>query len=150
MSKSGPAEIKKALSKNQDVIRARLNDALEERGWDRTVLSKRSGVARPTIYNFLSGTSNIGTSALRSIAEALDVSEQFLLGITAESTRQPAITATSLPKSQSLSDGHSASEDLELSDKIARLKPDHRAIVENMVDAMLAQNNLKTATKPKR
>lgn len=141
MPERDKGEIKALLSKNQDVLRVRLKDALDVRGWDRTTLSERSGVARSTIYNFLSG-SKLGLAALYSIAEALDVSEEFLLGATHESARraeQAPIPSPALPRQMT-------SDDLELSDKIARLTSDNRSIVESIVDLMLAQNN----QRPKR
>lgn len=137
MSQRSNADLKSLLAKNQDIVRARLQDALEERGWKIPVLSERSGVKEPTIRNFKSGGSNLGYPSFQSLAKALGVSEEFLLGLTLESTREA--DTNNFPNQEKQS--------LELSDKIARLTPAHRAIVESVVDLMLVQN---TSTPKKR
>lgn len=54
----------------QDELRSYLRAKLKELGWSITVLAERSGVARSTLYNFLSGTASASYSVLLRIAGA--------------------------------------------------------------------------------
>jgi transcriptional regulator with XRE-family HTH domain len=64
-------------------ISDRLREALEEKGWSQQTLSKRSGVHHQQIYKLLSGeTLDPRVSTMRRLAQALDVTTDYLLGIT--------------------------------------------------------------------
>lgn len=82
--------VKVALTGSQDVVRARVIETLERLGWNQTVLSERSGVARPTIYSFMSATRSLGELSFCKIAEAMNVSEEWLVGLSNTSDRGDA------------------------------------------------------------
>ena len=55
--------------------------AMEFRGLNRTSLSERIGVKRQTIGYYLSGESQPNADTLAKLAEALDISSDWLLGL---------------------------------------------------------------------
>lgn len=72
-------------------IQARINLLLEERNETQKWLAKRSGVTEATISRICKGISLPGGDVLGQIADALDVSADYILGRTIDrrvSTRQ--------------------------------------------------------------
>lgn len=79
---SNREEIKIALKENQEVAIQRIDDTLKEWGWTRKVLAERAGIKENTLYNIFGGSNKLGISVFQSIAQALGVSEHYLLGST--------------------------------------------------------------------
>jgi transcriptional regulator with XRE-family HTH domain len=104
-----------------------------------------AGIPVPTLSRFLKGERGLTPKNIRKLAAAAgENSDDWLLlaGIREEG----GVSVTSgLTKQQIDNDfpatGHSPTDNLELSDKIARLTPESRALVEGVVDLMLAQNS---------
>lgn len=112
-------------------------------------LAQAADVPVPTLSRLLNGQRGISAQNIRKLAAAAgESSDDWLLlaGIREESgiTITTGLTANEI-------DGDFAPykmspAELELSDKIARLSPNNRSIVESIVNLMLSQN----ASKPKR
>ena len=85
-----PQTLRMELKCRQDVVRDRLKHILATRKWSQAYLSKKAGLASGTVYNFLLGNKRIGMMSLRSVAEALDVSEEYLLDLTPNPLRETA------------------------------------------------------------
>lgn len=137
-------------NKEMGRLAAHIEEYLSKAKIKPSAFAREARVPVPTLTRLLNGQRGMGADNIRRLAIAAGESTDYWLMLAGIRDDDSGVTATSLPKSQTISDSHLASEDLELSDKIARLTPDHRAIVENMVDAMLVQNNLKAATKSRR
>lgn len=61
-------------------LRDRLSEALARKGWKAVDLVERTGVPKGAVSYYLSGKSKPKTDRLYIIAQALDVSEAWLLG----------------------------------------------------------------------
>jgi transcriptional regulator with XRE-family HTH domain len=68
------------MEKNTAELRDRLSEALARRGWKAVDLVEKTGVPKGAISYYLSGKSKPKTDRLYIIAQALDVSEAWLLG----------------------------------------------------------------------
>jgi len=62
----------------------RLRTLREQRGWSQRELSRLSGVGESLIRKYEAGISEPSAASLKSIAEQLNVSTDYLLGITDE------------------------------------------------------------------
>lgn len=70
------------MSKHE--IANRIKQRLETRGLTQAQLSEKSGLPPATISHFITGFRTPGTSSLRKLSHALDVSVEYLLGISEE------------------------------------------------------------------
>jgi transcriptional regulator with XRE-family HTH domain len=61
-------------------LRDRLSEALARKGWKAVDLIERTGVPKGAVSYYLAGKSKPKTDRLYIIAQALDVSEAWLLG----------------------------------------------------------------------
>lgn len=61
-------------------LRDRLSEALARKGWKAVDLVERTGVPKGAVSYYLAGKSKPKTDRLYIIAQALDVSEAWLLG----------------------------------------------------------------------
>ena len=61
-------------------LRDRLSEALNRKGWKAVDLVERTGVPKGAVSYYLAGKSKPKTDRLYIIAQALDVSEAWLLG----------------------------------------------------------------------
>ncbi len=66
----------------------RLKALREVRGWSQRELSRRSGLAENTIGKYENGQVDPTATSLKTIADALDVSMDYLVGITDDPRRQ--------------------------------------------------------------
>lgn len=82
--------LREQLRKRQDILRTRLDELLTERGWKTNVLAERAGVSASAVYNFTSGTTKMGMPTFKAIAEAFDVSEEYLLMLSSDRARKSA------------------------------------------------------------
>jgi transcriptional regulator with XRE-family HTH domain len=60
----------------------RLRVLREQHGWSQRELARNCGIAESVIRRYESGTSEPSTASLKLIAEQLDVSADYLLGMT--------------------------------------------------------------------
>ncbi len=60
----------------------RLRTFREQKGWSQRELARRSGLGLSQIHNYEAGKSDPSSSNLKSMADSLDVSTDFLLGRT--------------------------------------------------------------------
>lgn len=121
---------------------------LKKEGKPMRQLAQAADVPVPTLSRFLNGKRGLSAQNIRKLAVAAgESSDDWLLK--AGIREQGAVTvASGLTKSDIERDFPTREKhDLELSDKIARLTPANRAIVESVVDLMLAQN---TSTSKRR
>lgn len=68
------------MENNMAELRDRLSEALKRRGWKAADLVEKTGVPKGAISYYLAGKSKPKTDRLYIIAQALDVSEAWLLG----------------------------------------------------------------------
>src|SRR5690606_38553634 len=65
----------------------------QARGFSRTELAARTGVSKPTVWAWETGRTSPRRNNLRSLARALDLSEEVLLGLAdAEVAPSPSTT----------------------------------------------------------
>lgn len=67
-------------NENMAELRDRLSEALARKGWKAVDLIERTGIPKGAISYYLAGKSKPKTDRLYVIAQALDVSEAWLLG----------------------------------------------------------------------
>ena len=72
---------------NTAELRDRLSEALARKGWKAADLVERTGVPKGAVSYYLAGKSKPKTDRLYIIAQALDVSEAWLLGYDVPMTR---------------------------------------------------------------
>lgn len=67
-------------NENMAELRDRLSEALARKGWKAVDLIERTGIPKGAVSYYLAGKSKPKTDRLYVIAQALDVSEAWLLG----------------------------------------------------------------------
>lgn len=67
-------------NENMAELRDRLSEALARKGWKAVDLVEKTGIPKGAVSYYLSGKSKPKTDRLYVIAQALDVSEAWLLG----------------------------------------------------------------------
>lgn len=72
------------MPESSDVFSARLRAAREKRGLTQSELAKRAGLQMSAISHFETGTRKPSFDNLRRVADALDVTTDYLLGRTEE------------------------------------------------------------------
>lgn len=60
----------------------RLSELMKERGWTGYCLSKKSGVAKSTIYRVLNGTTEVKYETMRRLIDAFEIPEPNFWGYT--------------------------------------------------------------------
>lgn len=75
------------MENNMAELRDRLSEALRRRGWKAADLVEKTGVPKGAISYYLAGKSKPKTDRLYIIAQALDVSEAWLMGYDVPMTR---------------------------------------------------------------
>lgn len=70
----------------ENIFKIRLKDYMEANRWTKAELSRRTGLSRPTIWGYVNGTRYPNSTALRSICKVMNVSSDYLLGLTDEVT----------------------------------------------------------------
>ena len=75
------------MAKNIAELRDRLQQALDRKGWKAVDLVEATGVPKGAISYYLSGKSKPKADRLYLIAQALDISEAWLLGYDVPITR---------------------------------------------------------------
>lgn len=76
------------LQNNGALRRERLQALREEHGWSQRELSRHCGFGEAQIGKYESGQTDITATFLKIIASVLDVSTDYLLGITDDPRRQ--------------------------------------------------------------
>lgn len=72
---------------NVGELRDRLSEALNRKGWKAVDLVEKTGIPKGAISYYMAGKSKPKTDRLYVIAQALDVSEAWLLGYDVPMTR---------------------------------------------------------------
>ena len=67
-------------SPNSSLLKDRLQEALDRKGWKAVDLVERTGVPKGAVSYYLAGRSKPKADRLYTIAKALDISEAWLLG----------------------------------------------------------------------
>ncbi len=111
-----------------DTFQNRLRQGLEMRNLSAAALSRRSGVEKSQISNYLAGHYEAKQTALHQLALALNVSESWLMGLDVSSERQH-------PSSSEISSGLDG-----LFKKLIRLDTIDRAKIEEQIDFLLDNN----------
>lgn len=115
---------------------------LKREGKSISQFCRDADIAVPTLSRFLKGERGIAAANIRKLATAAgESSDHWLLlaGIREDGgiTITPGLTRADVDEFPPYK---MSPEELELSDKIARLSATNRAIVESVVDILLAQN----------
>jgi len=74
----------------KDDIGSRLREARQRRDFSAADLAKRSGLVESAISHFECGRREPSADSLRKLARALDITADFLLGLTTETRRVSA------------------------------------------------------------
>jgi transcriptional regulator with XRE-family HTH domain len=118
---------------------------LKREGVTLRQFAQAADVPVPTISRLLNGQRGISAQNIRKLAAAAGESSDDWLLLAGIREEGGVTVASGLTKKQIDNDfpttGHLLTDNLELSDKIARLTPESRALVEGVVDLMLAQNS---------
>ena len=75
--------------KNTTELKVRLQQALDRKGWKAVDLVEKTGVPKGAVSYYLAGRSKPKADRLYLIAQALDVSEAWLLGYDVPMARSP-------------------------------------------------------------
>lgn len=121
-----------------------INQYLKREGKSISQLARDANLATPTLSRFLKSERGLSAQNIRRLAAAAgERSDDWLL--MAGIRENDSITSVSGLTKKQIDDefpttAHLPTDELELSDKIAQLTPANRAIVEGVVNLMLAQN----------
>ena len=64
------------------LIRGRLADAIKQSGLTHTDIAQKIGVKQPTVRQYLSGRAMPALDTFARLCQALDVSPEYILGLT--------------------------------------------------------------------
>lgn len=108
-----------------DIRTARLNDAFRASGMTQTELCKKTGINKGAMSSYLSGRYFPKQRAIESLADALNVSIPYLMGYDEVATTEGA-------DADYLVDGI-------LIEKIRKLSPSSRTLLDSIVDTLLKE-----------
>jgi transcriptional regulator with XRE-family HTH domain len=78
----------KRTTKTMGIQGARVREARVMRGWTRFELARRSNIQPSALSGVELGHKDMNGSSIVALAKALDVSADFLLGLSSESSRK--------------------------------------------------------------
>ncbi len=107
----------------------------KEKGFSQTFLEKKSGVNSKLLSKYENGRIVPTADTLRKLAEGLEISSDYLI-------------FDNVPK-----DGISRFKDIELFEKfkeVERMDIENKAMIKNLIDAVIIKNKVQAALKPER
>ena len=109
-----------------DIRTQRLNEAFNASGMTQTELCKKTGINKGAMSSYLSGRYFPKQKSIELLSAALNVSILYLMGYDEEIVAGDGVAA------DYLSDGM-------LIEKVKKLPPSSRALLDTIIDAMLAE-----------
>ena len=109
-----------------DIRTQRLNEAFSASGMTQTELCKKTGITKGAMSSYLSGRYFPKQRAIEALADALNVSIPYLMGY------DEAVISEDGIRTDYLADGI-------LIEKVRKLSPSSRMILDSIVDTLLEQ-----------
>lgn len=113
---------------NHDVFAQTVRGALEKKGWSQAELGRRIGVAQQSVNKWMAGETRPSPRRLGQIEEALDLDPGSLIVMVGYAAPNQTITRYT-----------PAAKSADLPDKISRLAPEDRQMIERLVDRVLGE-----------